>query len=320
MSPPRVILILGPTASGKSALAMSLAKLLDGRSEIVSADSMQIYRGMDIGTAKPTAEDRARVPHHLIDIADPYADGFSVESWRGEATRTIEAVNSSGATAIVVGGTNLYVQALLSGLFEGPPANEALRNELRALAPEDLRARLTRHDPESAARIHVNDTRRAIRAIEVAETSGTPMSALQTQWAAGPPPLPDGWRCVGRLPDAPSNAAAINARVKAMMERGFLDEVRRLSAAGPLGRQAKHALGYEELAQHLCGQATLEGAVEATKSRTRRLARMQRTWLKRFTQIPGSTWSREPRQEFSGDFFAESLGRREWAHPPSEGG
>ncbi len=307
MARPQVILVLGPTASGKSAIAMSLSKILDGGSEIVTADSMQIYVGMDIGTAKPTAEDRARVPHHLIDIADPYADGFSVESWRGEATRAIESINQRNLTAIVVGGTNLYVQALLSGLFEGPPANEALRNELRALAPEDLRARLTRHDPESAARIHVNDTRRAIRAIEVAETSGTPMSALQTQWTMGPPKLPEGWRCVGRLPEAPSNAAAINARVKAMMELGFLDEVRRLTAAGPLGRQATHALGYEELAQHLCGQATLEGAVEATKARTRRLARMQRTWLKRFTQIPGSAWSRERVEDFSPDFFGAAI-------------
>ena len=286
----RAILVLGPTASGKSSLALALARRLAGAAEIVSADSMQVYRGMDIGTAKPTTAERAEVPHHLLDIADPHEAGFSVEEWRTLALRAIAEITSRGSCAIVVGGTNLYVQALLMGLFDGPPSNEALREELARVESAELHARLARLDPESAARLHVNDRRRVTRAIEVLATTGIPLSAHQTQWSAGPPSLPDGWRCVGLLPSAPSNARTINARVKRMVECGFLAEVRELLRAGPLGRQAAEAVGYRELTQHLTGQATLEGAIEAMKMRTRRLARQQRTWLRRFEHIPGSRW------------------------------
>ncbi len=311
MQPATAILVLGTTASGKSALALALADSLAGRAEIVSADSMQVYTGMVIGSAKPTPEERSRVPHHLLDIADPHAEGFSVEAWRTMAWDAIAQIHSRGHCAIVVGGTNLYVQALLMGLFEGPPANEELRAALGVVESARLHARLASVDPVAAARIHPNDRRRLTRAIEVAESTGRPLSEHQIQWSAGPPRLHVGWRCAGLRPDAASNARAINARVKGMMDCGFLEEVRRLLRSGPLGPQAAEAVGYRELSSHLTGQATLDGAVEVIKARTRRLARQQRTWLKRFAQIDGSTWFSGDRGEFSPSQFAGEFLRGE---------
>ncbi|MSR28110.1 MAG: tRNA (adenosine(37)-N6)-dimethylallyltransferase MiaA [Phycisphaerales bacterium] len=307
VQPLRAILILGPTASGKSALAMAIAARLGGKAEIVSADSMQIYRGMDIGTAKPTPREQSQVAHHMIDLVEPSTDGYSVERWRSEALAAIAALNADDKCAIVVGGTNLYVQALLLGLFEGPPADEALREELRALPLAQLHATLHEIDPESATRIHPNDQRRLIRAIEVTRATGTPLSTLQSQWSSVPPTLPAGWVCAGLLPDAPSNARAINLRVRTMMELGFLDEVRQLLDVSPLGRQAAEAVGYRELTRHLTGMATIEGAVEDTQRRTRALARRQRTWLKRFERIEGSIWSREAPEALRADSLAAAI-------------
>ncbi len=306
---PPVILILGPTASGKSALAFSLAELFDGQVEIVSADSMQIYRGMDIGTAKPSHAEQARVPHHLIDVANPHEEGFTVERWLESAHAAIENIQRSGKSAVVVGGTNLYVQALLAGLFEGPSADESLRSTLRELSLAELRTRLIAIDPPSAERIHPNDQRRMIRAIEVTTLTGIALSAHQTQWNARGPSLPVGWQCLGLLPDPKSNATSINRRVKTMMENGFLDEVRRLVEIAPLGRQAGEAVGYRELAQHIAGTMPLEDAFEAIKIRTRKLARQQRTWLRRFRHIERSAWSTDACDgEKSKEFFHEVLG------------
>lgn len=309
MARAKVILILGPTASGKSALALALAAERTEQFEIVSADSMQIYRGMDIGTAKPTPQQREAIPHHLIDVADPHAAGFTVDRWLAGAHDAIDKLNHCGKTAIVVGGTNLYVQALLAGLFEGPPADETLRSELRELSLADLRAKLLLLDPESANRIHPNDQRRMIRAVEVTQLTDVPLSVHQSQWSARGPALPRDWRCVGLLPDAPSNSHAINKRVKLMMEEGFLAEVRGLVSIAPLGRQAAEAVGYRELTQHLAGTLSQEDAVEAIKIRTRKLARQQRTWLKRFRAIDGSLWSTDtPCEKTSGDFLERVLG------------
>lgn len=310
MDIPPVILILGPTASGKSALALALAEDFGGRVEIVSADSMQIYRGMDIGTAKPSHAERSLIPHHLIDVADPFAAGYTVERWLDGAHAAIDGIQRIGKSAIVVGGTNLYVQALLAGLFEGPSADERLRISLRELSLAELRSRLTAIDSASAERIHPNDQRRMIRAIEVTTLTGIPMSVHQTQWNARGPTLPIGWHCVGLLPEPKSNATSINRRVKTMMENGFLDEVRRLLAVGPLGRQAGEAVGYRELTQHISGTLSFEDAFEAIKIRTRKLARQQRTWLRRFRHIERSSWStREPCDlEKSMEFFREVLG------------
>lgn len=287
------ILLLGPTASGKTALSLEMAGMLAARgvrAEVVSADSMQVYTGMDIGTAKPSAAERGRVPHHMIDVADPYSIGFTVEEWLRGARGHIERVRAAGGISVITGGTNLYVQALVSGLFEGPPASPEIRARLGALAPDELRGRLERSDPDAARRIHRNDVRRTIRALEVLELTGTPISALQVQWESRMPSLDPGWRAIGLMPPAPESARRINARVGTMIEDGFVDEVRTLRARGDLGRQAAEAVGYRELARYLDRRCSLHDATEAIKVRTRRLARQQRTWLRRFTGIPGSEW------------------------------
>jgi tRNA dimethylallyltransferase len=282
------VLILGPTAGGKSALAIALAQRLPGGGEIVSADSMQVYRGMDIGTAKPSAAERAAVPHHLIDLVEPWDDGFSVDAWLERAERAIDEVKSRGRWPIVVGGTNLYVQAFMEGLFEGPAPDPGLRARLAALDPSARRAWLERVDPEAAARIHANDAKRTIRAIEVHERTGRPISDLQREWHAGR--VREGVRVVGlEWPVAAINRR-INARVRQMFEDGLLDEVGRLVAAGPLGRQARAALGYAQALEVLADRLTVAEALEEVKVATRRFAKHQRTWLRRFKLLPGAVF------------------------------
>lgn len=308
---PKALLILGPTASGKSALAFALSEALLGKCEIVSADSMQIYEGMDIGTAKPSMQERVTIPHHLIDITSPYRDGFTVDRWIERANKAITAINAAQKCAIIVGGTNLYVQALLAGLFEGPAADEGMRTELCTLTLAELRAQLAAVDAPSALRIHPNDQRRMIRALEVTRLTGVPMSSHQSQWSAAPPTLPAGWQCFGLLPDPESNGRSINKRAKSMMQHGFLEEVRRLREIAPLARQAAEAVGYRELADHLENACTLDDAFERIKIRTRKLARQQRTWLRRFAHIERSTWWTEPCDEkTSHEFFLQVLGSR----------
>jgi tRNA dimethylallyltransferase len=293
MLPQRFPVIVGPTAGGKSAVAVELALMLRAKGthvEIVTADSMQVYRGMDIGTAKPTIEERHGIPHHLIDIADP-RDPFSVEQWLSLAEPCIERIRASrgaGGVPIVVGGTHFYVKALLEGLFEGPGADAALRAELGALPPDELRRELERIDPPTARRLHPNDLRRTIRAIEVFRLTGTPLSQHQSQWDRG-----------GSRPDAllvglewetePLNRR-INARVKSMIERALVDEARALWHAQSLGPQSREALGYKQLIEHFEGRATLDEAIEQIKIETRRFAKNQRTWLRRLRTTPGAVW------------------------------
>jgi tRNA dimethylallyltransferase len=293
---PLTLCILGPTAGGKSALAMALAKALAHRAarsggaasagaEIISADSMQIYRGMDVGTAKPPAEERALVRHHLIDIADPHLGGFTLADWLTGAQAAVRDIHARGKHAIVVGGTNLYMKALIEGMFAGPPVDDALRAALELQPTEMLRRELEQADPVAAARIHPNDRRRTIRAVEVHRQTGEPISALQSQWRAQPQELPEGWHLIGLDWSVEGINKRINTRVAAMF-----DEVTALAAAGPLSRQAVEAVGYYEVLLHLAGQCTLEEAAEAMKVRTRRYAKQQRTWLRRFRIVPGSTW------------------------------
>lgn len=283
-----IILILGPTAGGKTELALALARALPQGGECIGADSMQVYRGMDIGTAKPTAEQRVRAAHHLLDIADPSDERFSVDTWLELAERAIADIRSRGRHPIVVGGTNLYVQALLAGLVDGPAPDEALRQSLQALGQEALRRRLLEADPASAGRIHPNDRKRTIRAIEVHELTGRRLSDLQGQWETGRPRADV--RIIGL--DWPVEAInrRINARVKAMIEGGLVEEVRSLWEANRLGRQAREALGYKQIIDHLEGRLSLDEATEQIKIRTRRFAKQQRTWLRRFRRYPGSTW------------------------------
>jgi len=297
----RFPVIAGPTAGGKSDLAVAVALALRDRhnlaAEIVTADSMQVYRGLDIGSAKPTPEERRGIPHHLIDVADPADPApFTVDRWLTLAEAAIADIRSRGGTPIVVGGTHLYIKALLEGLFEGPPADPALRAELAAMDPAQRRALLEQVDPAAAARIHPNDARRTIRALEVHRLTGRPISELQRQWDTGRV-RPDCF-LVGLEWPPDLLARRINARVRAMMDRGLLEETRALWESGRLmpGRGgASEALGYKQLLAYFQGPQTparLEEAVEEIKIETRRFAKNQRTWLRRLRATPGSIWIR----------------------------
>jgi tRNA dimethylallyltransferase len=283
-----IILILGPTAGGKTRLAIDLARALPGGGECISADSMQVYRGMDIGTAKPTAREQAEVPHHLLDIVDPSDETFSVDTWLELAEEAIAAIRGRGRYPIVVGGTNLYVQALLAGLLEGPEPDVPLRRSLQALDTAALRQRLLEVDPAAAERIHPNDRKRTIRAIEVHARTGRPLSDLQRQWQSGH--IRADVRILGLEWPVEAVNRRINARVKAMIETGLVEEARGLWEAGLLGRQAREALGYKQIIDQLEGRLTLDEATEQIKIRTRRFAKQQRTWLRRFRRHGGSTW------------------------------
>ncbi|HMN95926.1 MAG TPA: tRNA (adenosine(37)-N6)-dimethylallyltransferase MiaA [Phycisphaerales bacterium] len=282
------IVLVGPTAGGKTRLAIELARRLPGGGVCIAADSMQVYRGMTIGTAKPTPDERSLAEHRLIDVAETEDDGFTVERWLRMARAAIDEIRAAQRWPIVVGGTNLYVKALLDGLFEGPPADEALRSALEPVSAADLRAELERVDPASAARIHPADRRRTIRAIEVHRLTGRPLSAHQVQWDRGRLGAAIGPALIVGL-EWPVEAInrRINDRVRAMIDAGLVEEVAELHAAGRLGTQARAALGYAQIVDHLEGRCTLEEAIEATKIASRRYAKQQRTWLKRFRAVPG---------------------------------
>jgi len=308
-----ILVITGQTATGKERLAVAVAERLGG--EILSADSMKVYRGMDIGTAKAPPDVRRKVPHHLVDVADPSpgsarakpgfaeatpgAPGFSTARWVESADAAVADVSARGRVAIVSGGTALYLKALLEGLFEGPAADEQVRARLSAEAEANgtgaLHARLAEVDPEAAGRIHPNDLRRIIRALEVWELTGSPISALQTQWGRrlrqGGAPLRRGEARRGRyrallvaVRRSPEDLdRRIEARVRRMAEAGLLDEVRRLAERpGGLALGPRQALGYAEILEHLAGRTTWEEALEAIILHTRQFARAQMKWLRRF--------------------------------------
>lgn len=289
----RVIVILGPTAGGKSDLALELARRFDG--ELVSADSMQVYRGMDIGTAKPTAAERAEVPHHALDLVDATEEGFTVARWLACADAAVADIRRRGRVPIVVGGTNLYIRAFLEGLDEAPAADPAFRAALEAVPSAELHARLASSDPAAAGRLHPNDRRRIIRALEIAHGTGDRASDRRTAWdESGIAPRRDDLFTV--ILDWPVEAInpRINARVRRMFDAGFAEEVARLAACGGLCAQARAACGYEELLAILGDgsrrprERELEDAAEQTKIRSRRLAKQQRTWLKRFRALEPS--------------------------------
>ncbi|MGQ0629119.1 MAG: tRNA (adenosine(37)-N6)-dimethylallyltransferase MiaA [Phycisphaerales bacterium] len=280
--------IAGPTAGGKSALAVAVAQVLASKgrpAEVVTADAYQVYRGMDIGTAKPTVEERGGVVHHLVDVADP-REPFTLQQWLATAEEVTGALEARGITPVVVGGTHLYIKAFLEGIFEGPEPDQGLREELRAMDPAARRAELERVDPDAAARIHFNDERRTVRALEVFRQTGRPISDHQQQWEGGV--VRAGARLVVLEWGTEAINRRINARVREMMEMGLLDEVRGLNAAGALGRQSCEALGYKQLLGHLAGACTLEESVERIKIETRRFAKNQRTWLKRLRMTAGT--------------------------------
>lgn len=280
---PDIILLLGTTASGKSAAAMELAPRINA--EIVSVDSMQVYRHMDIGTAKPTVADRAAVPHHLIDIVDP-SESMSVARFVELADAAIADIRARGRRALIVGGTPLYLMGLMYGLFDGPSADPALREELRARADREgipsLHAELRTVDPVAADRIHLNDYKRIERAIEVFRLTGRPLSEQQVQWTEGKLRYPT--KIVGIARDKDDASRRINARVRQMIDVGLVAEVERLNRDFDLSQQARQALGYAEILRHLTGELPLADAIEEIKIHTRQFAKHQRTWYRKFPQ------------------------------------
>lgn len=276
-----IIVLLGPTASGKSSLAMELARRMGA--EILSVDSMQVYRGMDIGTAKPTAAERREVPHHLIDVADPN-EAFAVSRFVEMAEEAITGAKELGKLLIATGGTPLYYKSLFEGLFEGPGADAAVREKLGAHSLDDLHARLKELDPAAAQRIHRNDRRRLIRALEVFELTGKPISSFQTEWGSGAARHEAIWFGLNWEKEALNRR--INARVKMMMDQGWLEETRGLiERFGTLSKTAGEATGYHELIEHLAGRNSMDEAIEQIKMATRQLARRQMKWFRRFSQV-----------------------------------
>jgi tRNA dimethylallyltransferase len=276
---PRVVAVLGPTAAGKSALGLALAEGLAG--EIVCCDSMQVYRGLDIGTGKPTPAEQAIVPHHLFDVVDP-GEPFHAAAWAERAHAVIADITGRGRLPIIVGGTGLYFRALTQGLFEAPPSDPAIRSrheaEATALGVPAMHARLAAIDPAAAAGILTNDLLRISRALEVFEQTGAPISELRKA-APRPPPL-DLYTIV-LDPGLDDLRPLIAARVDAMMELGFLEEVRRLRAGGFAGTRPLDGLGYRQLGQHLDGALSLVAAIAETKRVTIAYARRQRTWFRK---------------------------------------
>jgi len=278
--PTRIVAVLGPTASGKSALGLALAHRLHG--EIVACDSQQVYLGMDIGTAKPTPEDRQRVPHHGLDLCRP-DESFHAARWAAVARAAIKEIAARGRLPIVVGGTGLYYRALVAGLFEAPPPDPAVRARHRALYERDgnepLRTRLLEVDPEAAAAIGPRDFIRTSRALEVFEQTGVPITTLRRQ-AAAPRDLAPTTLVLD--PPLAELKLRIEARVAEMVAAGFLDEVRALRAAG-YGPELKsmQALGYRQFGAALEGTATPAEAAAETARATLAYARRQRTWFKK---------------------------------------
>ena len=278
----RVIFILGCTGSGKAAVGRRIARRTGG--QIVSVDSMKVYRRMDIGTAKPSPAERAEAPHHCIDIAEP-AEAFSVGRYLEHADRAIAAIAAAGDTVLAVGGTALYLKALSEGLFEGPGADPEVRRRLDARAEAEglaaLHADLARVDPDAARRIHPNDHKRIVRALEVYELAGEPISALQRQWDAQRTRYDGVFIGLRRSKDDASQR--INARVKRMIAAGLADEVASLlGEPGWADAPAAAALGYAEMIRHLRGEIDLDEATEQIKINTRRFAKHQRTWFRQF--------------------------------------
>ena len=298
---------MGATATGKSALALELAEELG--LEIVAMDSMQVYRGMDIGTAKPTRAERARVPHHCLDLVEP-SERYDVSRYLVDARAAAERARAAGRRPLFVGGTGLYLKALVQGMFAGPETDPAVRAELVARAREEgspvLHDELVRLDPPSAARIHPHDEKRVVRALEVLAQTGRRLSDWQREW---------GWHgrggarralaIVGLAVPAEEHAGRIRSRVGAMLDHGWVDEARAIRASCGFGPTAIQALGYREVLALADGELTLDACRERIEQLTRRFARRQGTWFRSFPEIrwfdPGSATARaEARAVFAG--------------------
>ncbi len=281
----RIIILVGPTASGKTALAVAMAERIGG--EIVNADSMQVYRRMDIGTAKPPPEVRRLVPHHLLDAVDP-DEPYTAADFVREARKAIADIHGRGKRAIVSGGTGLYVKALTRGLVESPGGDETIRKELKSLAAvegkEALHRRLALIDPQTARRLHPNDQLRVTRALEVYRITGRPLSELHGEHRFAV----NSYAClkIGLAPDRSELYSNIDKRVEWMIGNGLVEEVKGLLSAGycPLLKPMR-SLGYRQVCSFLAGEYSLDKAIELIKRDTRRYAKRQLTWFNQDREI-----------------------------------
>jgi tRNA dimethylallyltransferase len=299
--------LTGPTGSGKSALGLALAERLNA--EIICMDSMVVYRGMDTGTAKPTREERQRIPHHVLDVLDPWENG-SVAWWLRDAKKSAADISKRGKRVLIVGGTPLYLKAFVHGMFAGPPVDRSLRQELESQSIEALRQKLTIADPVAAQRIHRNDRKRLVRALEIYQQTQRPISSLQQQFQTRQrlqhTPLWLNW---------PRELLyqRIENRTDAMLAQGWLEEVRNLLALPrSLSKEAAQAAGYRELADHLHGKMSWEQTVTTIKTRTRQLAKRQLTWLRNFPGLePVNITGQETLTELADDCL------KKWGQPAS---
>ena len=277
----KLLVLAGPTGSGKSDLAVRLAEQIGG--EIVNADSMQVYRGLNIGTAKPPAEALARVPHHLLDIVSPELN-FTASDFRREAAAAIADIDSRGMKPIVVGGTGLYIRALLEGLVDSPTGDPELRRQFADVAGEELLRRLYLVDPETASRLHPNDRVRIIRALEVFSQTGRPISAFRSEHAFSGTYY-DTLKIAIKV-ERQELYRRIDKRVEQMLQDGLVDEVRSLLASGyDREMKAMRSIGYKEVLAYLAGETTLDEAVSLIKRDTRRYAKRQMTWFSKENDI-----------------------------------
>jgi tRNA dimethylallyltransferase len=279
---PRRVAVVGPTASGKSAVAFAVAEQL-GDVELVSIDSMQVYRGMDVGTAKPSLAERVSVPHHLLDLVDPSED-FTVAEFQRAYRDAVAGIADRGKRAVLVGGTGLYHRAVVDDLDlpgEWPAIRSGLLAEADRLGPAQLHARLGALDPAAAARIEPGNTRRIVRALEVCEGSGRPFSSYGPGLDVYPPTA---IVQIGLRWDRDVLTARIEQRVNAMIAAGLVDEVTNLRAAG-MSRTASQALGYKELLAHLDGAQSLEASIDQIVVRTRQFAVRQLRWFQRDPRV-----------------------------------
>lgn len=287
-----IVVIAGPTASGKTRLSIALCRALGG--EVISMDSMQIYRGMDIGTAKPSLQERGGVPHHMLDVASPL-DNYTVQSYKQDAEQAIAQTAARGALPVLVGGTGLYLNALTYQMeFADATGDEAIRTRLHEIADAPggrtrLHEMLRAVDPASAAKLHENDVRRVVRALEVYELTGKPMSAHADERRPNNAFSP---LIYGLTMARERLYARIDARVDEMMSLGLIDEVRALLAAGAVPGEtgAMQAIGYKEIAAALLGRISMEEAVYLIKRESRRYAKRQLTWFRGDPRVVWMNW------------------------------
>lgn len=282
----KIICIAGPTASGKTALSIALAQELNG--EVISCDSMQIYKGMDIGTAKPTESERQGIPHHMLDVAEPW-ENFSVNCYCQMASPILDDILARGKTAIIVGGTGLYMDALIRGNDFAPSPSTGMREKLEAQADQDgieaMLALLSTIDPETASKLHLADRKRILRALEVYYETGETITEHNRKTQLIPPKYEPVWLA---LEDADRAAlyTRIDRRVEAMLEDGLLDEIKGLLSRGiPEKCTAMQAIGYKEFLAAMRGECTLETATQQVKQASRHYAKRQLTWFRRNQKI-----------------------------------